>query len=58
MDMTAPSIGFESEASEGLRFPSRGFFIWEVQPRDFLIIRRNSFLEIDLFYRRVRQEVT
>jgi hypothetical protein len=24
--------GFESEASEGLRFPSRGFFIWEVIP--------------------------
>jgi len=24
--------GFESEASEGLRFPSRGFFIWRVIP--------------------------
>ena len=30
--MKAPLEGFESEASEGLRFPSRGFFFWEVIP--------------------------
>jgi hypothetical protein len=28
MAMKAPPQGFESEASEGIRFRSRGFFIW------------------------------